>query len=93
MIEQFFTNLNLINNALKTFSLVPSKIVNSEQGGIAYMFITTNVYADIECLFSGEILAIVKSDTRNDIWQINVNYLSHDLQSIKKFIKENKEND
>lgn len=38
-------------------------------------------------------LAIVKSDTRNDIWQINVNYLSHNLQSIKKFIKENKEND
>lgn len=48
---------------------------------------------EYECLFSGEILAIVKSDTRNDIWQINVNYLSHNLQSIKKFIKENKEND
>jgi hypothetical protein len=51
--------------------VVPTDIVASSEGGVAISFTSANNYADIECLNSGEILAVtVAGREEPNVWEV-----------------------
>ena len=52
--------------------LVPTEIVASAEGGVAFCFVAGDKYADIECLNSGNLLGVItnRSD-RPIVWEID----------------------
>jgi hypothetical protein len=56
---------------LETNSIAPSRLVPSAEGGVAFCFVESNRYADIECLNTGEILAVIYEGNNDPIvWQV-----------------------
>ena len=69
--------------------LVPDGIVPSAEGGVAFCFVRGNKYADIECLNSGEVLAV--KTTRNEqptVWALDEssNAVDSTAQSISTYL-------
>lgn len=56
------------------FGLVPDAIVPSAEGGVAVCFLRNQKYADIECLNSGEVLAVrYSSQDDPQAWAVPAN--------------------
>jgi hypothetical protein len=56
---------------LQTQSFPPSTIVPSSEGGVAICFVNSGTYADIECLNTGEILAVTyKGNDEPYVWDV-----------------------
>jgi len=74
----------------KRFGVVPSKVVASADGGVAICIMQGAKYSDIECLNSGEILA-VNSDKKGapDVWDVGSddNSISVSISRIRSFLK------
>ncbi len=52
-------------------SLAPSTIVPSSEGGVAICFVDSGTYADIECLNTGEILAVTyQGNDEPHVWDV-----------------------
>jgi hypothetical protein len=79
----------LVLSQFKEFDLVPTKVVASAEGGVAICVVRGERYSDVECLNSGEILA-VNSDKKNlpDVWEIKreTNDLALSLSRIRTFV-------
>lgn len=79
----------LVLQTFKDYSLVPSRVVASADGGIAICIVHGSKYADIECLNSGEILA-VNSDTKNlpMVWEVKhkSSEIALSVSRIRQFI-------
>jgi hypothetical protein len=61
----------IVLSKFREYSIVPSSIVASTEGGVAICFVNGDKYADIECLNSGAILGV--SSNRRDIpvaWEV-----------------------
>jgi len=59
-------------SALESRALPPTRVVASSEGGVAICFVKGNRYADIECLNSGEILAVMYEATNEPhAWEIS----------------------
>lgn len=57
---------------LQGLSLPPSAIVPSSEGGVAICFLESGRYADIECLNTGEILAVTyKGKDEPYVWDVD----------------------
>lgn len=76
-----------IIEALGVLSLAPSNIVASVEGGVAITFRRKDKYADIECLNSGEVLAVT-SDGRNEpaVWEVEPGGVNQTLERIREYI-------
>jgi hypothetical protein len=60
-----------ILNLLESKSVCPTRIVPSSEGGVGICFVAGDRYADIECLNSGEILAVTYIGTEEPhVWEI-----------------------
>lgn len=74
---------------LTSINFPPSRISASAEEGINISFICDEKYADIECLNTGEILA-VNSDRRDhpDVWQVNPNRedIKRSLEKIRAYL-------
>jgi len=58
---------------LQRQSLPPSAIVPSSEGGVAICFLESGAYADIECLNTGEILAVTyKGNDEPYVWDVGL---------------------
>jgi hypothetical protein len=69
----------VIDSLIRT-NLVPDAVLPSAEGGVAICFVRDNRYADIECLNSGEILAV--KSTRNEqphAWAIDESSIDSDM--------------
>ena len=56
---------------LESVPLVPTRIVPSAEGGIAVCFVHGDRYADLECLNSGEILAVTYRGVAEPlVWEV-----------------------
>jgi hypothetical protein len=69
--------------------LVPDGILPSAEGGIAICFVQGDKYADIECLNSGEVLAV--TSTRHErpyVWSLDKNSVDSDsaAQTISTYL-------
>jgi hypothetical protein len=71
---------------LQEQALAPSTIVPSAEGGVAICFVRTGTYADIECLNTGEILAVTYAGNNEpDVWDVDQNSeaVRHAIDRIK----------
>lgn len=61
------------------FGLIPDAVTASPEGGIAICFMRNQKYADVECLNSGEILAVrYSSDDDPTAWEIESDAVATD---------------
>jgi hypothetical protein len=69
-------------------NIVPTRIVASIEGGVAICFVAGDIYADVECLNSGGILAVT-SNRRNrpNVWEIDASPIgiARSVAQIKDF--------
>lgn len=73
---------------LNRLDLQPASIVSSAEGGVGICFVKNGNYSDIECLNSGEILAITKGPERNRrVWEINPDDLAQEVGVIESFLR------
>lgn len=57
---------------LERMSIPPSRVVASAEGGVAICFVENSRYADIECLNSGEILAVTYVGAQEPlVWEVS----------------------
>lgn len=64
-------NASRVLKTLSEFSAVPDGILPSAEGGIAICFVRDDSYADIECLNSGEILAVkYRGNEPPRVWEV-----------------------
>jgi hypothetical protein len=69
--------------ALMEFNFEPTKIVASVVGGVAFIFTRQDRYADIECLNSGALVAVMyDSQSEPAVWRV-----SPDSKSIKEALE------
>jgi len=69
--------------ALMEFDLEPSRITASVEGGVGFIFTRQDRYADIECLNSGALVAVMyDSQSEPVVWRV-----SPDSQSIKEALE------
>ncbi len=69
--------------ALMEFDFEPARIVASAEGGVAFIFTRQDRYADIECLNSGALVAVMyDSQSEPVVWRV-----SPDSQSIKEALE------
>lgn len=58
-------------SVLEALALPPTKVVASSEGGVAICFVKGDYYADIECLNSGETLAVMyQGSSEPHAWEI-----------------------
>lgn len=70
-------------------NLIPTDVTPSVEGGIGMYFRIGRKYADIECLNSGEILAITSEDDRPPVvWEIELGNDVVEHSSIQEAIKD-----
>jgi hypothetical protein len=56
---------------LLRIEFVPSRVVASAEGGVAICFLRCDMYSDIECLNSGEILGVISNrKDRPTVWEL-----------------------
>lgn len=74
---------------LNEINLEPTGIVASAEGGIGICFARNNLYSDIECLNTGEILAITKdgSTSRRTVWEMDPDDLKYEIGLVESFIR------
>src|ERR1700733_8572234 len=66
------TRVDRLLAELRSVAVIPTDITASSEGGVAISFIYGNNYADIECLNSGETLAVtVSGDEEPEVWEVN----------------------
>jgi|SRR5579859_1516480 len=78
-----------IAKAFIDFGLVPDAITPSPEGGIAICFMRNQKYADIECLNSGEILAVrYSSNDDPKAWALERDAVATDatVQSFSQYL-------
>src|SRR5277367_6552075 len=79
----------IILQKFREYALPPSRVVATADGGIAICVVRGDKYADIECLNSGEILAVI-SDRKSSpiVWEIKhrSNEISLSVSRIRQFI-------
>jgi len=69
---------NILKSLIRS-DVVPDAILPSAEGGVAICFVRGNRYADIECLNSGEILAV--TSTRHErpyVWNLDQDSIATD---------------
>jgi hypothetical protein len=72
--QQAIATATMIAESFIKFGLVPDAIVPSAEGGVAVCFLRNQKYADIECLNSGEVLAVrYSSQDDPQAWAIRAN--------------------
>ncbi len=71
-----------------SFGLVPDAIVPSPEGGVAVCFLRNQKYADIECLNSGEVLAVrYSSHDDPQAWAIRANIATDaTVQTVSQYL-------
>jgi len=63
---------NRVVDTLLEVGLIPDAIVPSAEGGVAICFVKVDKYADVECLNSGEILAVTSSrGVKPNVWSLD----------------------
>jgi len=78
-----------VGKTLIAFGLVPDAVTASPEGGIAMCFMRNQKYADIECLNSGEILAIrYSSNDDPKAWAIMPDAVATDatIKSLSEYL-------
>jgi hypothetical protein len=72
---------------LNDLDLRPDRITPSAEGGIAFVFAREERYADLECLNTGEILA-VKCDRGGEpeVWTVDTANIGAALGRIREYI-------
>jgi len=69
--------------ALMELNFEPTKITASVEGGVGFIFTREDRYADIECLNSGALVAVMyDSQSEPAVWSV-----SPDSQSIKETLE------
>jgi hypothetical protein len=70
------------------FGLVPDAIVPSAEGGVAVCFLRNQKYADIECLNSGEVLAVrYSSQDDPQAWAVRANVAPDEtVQTVSQYL-------
>lgn len=83
----------LVIQQLEADDLMPTRVVASAEGGVGICFIDGIRYADIECLNSGTILAVI-SNTRDRpiVWQVEptARGFARASEGIREFINASK---
>lgn len=76
-----------ILDILSNSGVAPAKIVPSAEGGVGICFIAKNKYADVECLNSGEIVAIKKDFSKGtrEVWELDQDNVRAELMAISAF--------
>ena len=88
-----FDNATFIIQQLKNDELPPTRIVASAEGGIAFCFLSSKKYADIECLNDGAILGLVSDEyDRPAAWEISPDPdgIAAAAARIRQFIEQQK---
>ena len=77
----------MVERALGGLELVPQQILPSEDGGIGFVFVNGDRYADIECFNTGRIGAIMRRGFREPtIWWPQLSSLDRTIERIKVFL-------
>jgi hypothetical protein len=71
-----------------SFGLVPDAIVPSAEGGVAVCFLRNQKYVDIECLNSGEVLAVRYSSCDNPrAWDVRSDIVADaTVQAVSQYL-------
>lgn len=67
-------NVAMLNTEkiIKALQIIPDGIIPSAEGGIVVYFVRNGKYADIECLNSGKILAVISnSEEEREVWEVD----------------------
>ncbi len=86
--QQAISTAAQIAESFIQFGLVPDAIVPSAEGGVAICFLRNQKYADIECLNSGEVLA-VRYSSRDDpqAWAVRANIATDaTVQTVSQYL-------
>jgi hypothetical protein len=76
-------------HVFRSYGLEPTRVSASVEGGVAISFVKNGKYADVECLNSGEILAVTyEKNGAPDVWQVSLDSDNMALSAsrIRKFI-------
>ena len=87
--EQSVTAAATIGKAFINFGLIPDAVSPSTEGGVAICFVRNQKYADIECLNSGETLAVRYTSVENPkAWELQPNDVASDatIQFLTQFL-------
>lgn len=80
---------DIVIEQLEKSELLPAEVVASAEGGVAFCFMNGDKYADIECLNSGEILAVTTNRRdRPSVWEVQLNQseIARATERIRTFI-------
>ncbi|MHB2015815.1 MAG: hypothetical protein ACYCW6_02600 [Candidatus Xenobia bacterium] len=74
-------------NELQGSSLQPTKVIPSAEEGVVIVFSSTNRYADIECLNTGEILAVAceRENPQPDSWHVGRDGIATTIRRIAEY--------
>lgn len=79
----------LVFDQLIRAELLPTKVVASAEGGVAYCFVAGDKYADIECLNSGALLGVTTNKRdRPFVWEIDpsANGIVRACETVEQFL-------
>ena len=77
--EEAISRASTIGKTFIGFGLIPDAVTASPDGGVAICFMRNQKYADVECLNSGDILAVrYSSDDDPTAWEIESNAVATD---------------
>ncbi len=90
--EVAIANARSVLKLLGQVDFLPSRIMASVDGGITICFIVGDRYSDIECVNSGEILAVISdrsSCQSPDVWDIGGDHknLHSSIERIRYFLQ------
>lgn len=67
--------------------LQPSRVAPSIEGGLVFAFSVDELYADIECLNSGEILAVTSQPGEDPlVWELDQDTLEETIDQLERFL-------
>jgi hypothetical protein len=84
-----FACAHKVLGALTEFNFKPTKIVASVEGGVGFIFTCQDRYADIECLNSGALVAVMyDSQSEPAVWCVSPDSKSiiEALEKIRAFL-------
>src|SRR5689334_17757210 len=74
---------------LRRMKFAPNRVDSSAEGGVNIAFIQDDLYADVECLNSGEILAVTSNrKDRPRVWEVQPNDtdIDHALEILREHV-------
>lgn len=80
----------ILLDQLERMQFVPTRVVASAENGIALCFVAGGRYADVECLNSGEIMAVTSERGEEpEVWTVpqSIGALTDTLLRIRNFIR------